>query len=359
MIFTIGEVLYDLIATELDVTLDKAEGFKKAPGGAPANAASCIATLFHSSGCGGKCYVASKVGDDEFGRGLIQTLKNAHVCTDFIELSADVRTMLVFVSRTMPRQMLFYDNPCAHKEYGTKDIAKALPTLNQCRVIHFGSVCLAPSPMAESHRTGVKSFREHNSRGIVSYDPNVRTSLWPVERHPEYRSIIFEFVPLAHIIKVADDEIAFLANVSELPKGGEAAFIDKFIREHLFVQSVRVVLLTKGDKGAELYVKTAGGIKHVIAVDRIPVDTVDVTGAGDAFIGSFLYGLERLDVTRQSLEEMSEVTVNKFSNLVKFSNITAALSTTKYGGIVGMPTIQEVEEVVKRMSLDVDMAHLK
>ena len=61
----------------------------------------------------------------------------------------------------------------------------------------------------------------------------------------------------------------------------------------------------------------------------ITVDSIDTTGAGDIFHGAFVYG---------TCEKMS------LENIIKLSNVTAALSTTKYGSSISIPTKKEVKE---------------
>ena len=63
------------------------------------------------------------------------------------------------------------------------------------------------------------------------------------------------------------------------------------------------------------------------------VTTVDTTGAGDVFRGGFIYAFLRGDAPGE---------------ILRFANAAAAISCTRLGAINGVPTLAEVEELVRR-----------
>jgi len=75
-VVTFGESLIDFVSTESGVSLVEAPAFVKAAGGAPANVAVGLARMGVSTGFMGK------VGDDDFGHFLAQTLaENRILCS--------------------------------------------------------------------------------------------------------------------------------------------------------------------------------------------------------------------------------------------------------------------------------------
>jgi sugar/nucleoside kinase (ribokinase family) len=74
-IICMGELLIDFVSTEAGLSLKQAPGFKKAPGGAPANVAVGLARL------GVKAAFMGKVGDDDFGHFLEEILQENGVDT--------------------------------------------------------------------------------------------------------------------------------------------------------------------------------------------------------------------------------------------------------------------------------------
>ena len=107
------------------------------------------------------------------------------------------------------------------------------------------------------------------------------------------RGTVLQFLPLSNILKISDEELEFLTGTADI----EAAL------SQLLVGDVQLVLYTCGSSGAHAYTRTA----HGFAPCR-KVRAVDTTGAGDGFIGSFLWQLERDGVT---LEQTGKAQQNK------------------------------------------------
>ena len=102
----------------------------------------------------------------------------------------------------------------------------------------------------------------------------------------------------------------------------------------LFAGDVQLVLYTCGSKGAYAYTRAA----HAFAPCQ-KVRAVDTTGAGDGFIGSFLWQLSRDDVTVDKLEKLS---CKKLEKYLDFSNRFCGLSVQKHGAIDSYPTLPEM-----------------
>ena len=99
---------------------------------------------------------------------------------------------------------------------------------------------------------------------------------------------------------------------------------------------IRDSIYTRGADGAECYTKKANAQSK-----GKKVKAVDTTGAGDAFIGSFLYQLYADGVTEADLPEL---TSDKMAVYLDFSNRYCAKSVQKAGAIASYPTMVEMEE---------------
>ena len=66
---------------------------------------------------------------------------------------------------------------------------------------------------------------------------------------------------------------------------------------------------------------------------------VDTTGAGDAFLGAFLSQYDGKDIRALKKEEIER--------MLYFSNIAAALNTTSFGAIDGLPSLKAVEAKIQ------------
>jgi fructokinase len=93
-----------------------------------------------------------------------------------------------------------------------------------------------------------------------------------------------------------------------------------------------IVLVTMGAEGAAYFCPSGSG-----TVKAIPVKTIDTTGAGDAFMGAMLHQLKG-----KTKEDIANITESELRSATEFANRAGALATTKHGGIMAMPTLEEI-----------------
>ena len=141
-VVALGELLIDFIT----VCADK-DGYPTMaahPGGAPAN---FLATL---SKLGAKTALLGKVGDDTFGKLLIQTLQNAEVCTDGLVVAQDFFTTLAFVTLDEKgnREFAFARKPGADTQITFDELDLSL--IDKAKVFHFGTLSLTNQPAREA-----------------------------------------------------------------------------------------------------------------------------------------------------------------------------------------------------------------
>jgi fructokinase len=91
-ILCIGEALIDMICTDKGKSLAAGHNFLKKPGGAPTNVAAAIAAL------GGEVELAAKVGNDPFGKQLIEVMQSFNVSTKWMYQDNHFFTTFAFVS---------------------------------------------------------------------------------------------------------------------------------------------------------------------------------------------------------------------------------------------------------------------
>lgn len=313
-VITIGEALIDFIPNQKGCELKSVSGFERVAGGAPSNVSAVVAKL------GGKSNFISKLGKDAFGDHIIEVLNNVNVNTDYVLRTDKANTGLAFVSLKEDgnRDFSFYRNPSADMLLEENEVKKEW--FEDCYCLHFCSVDLVESPMKAAHKKAIEYALE--SESIISFDPNVRLPLWDSEEL--CKNSILEFLPLAHIVKISDEELEFITGYDTMDKA----------KEVLFTGNVKLVIFTKGKDGAEAHTQD-----RVIKIPGNIVDVVDTTGAGDSFIGSFLFELLQDDVKIDKLDSISDERLKKY---LRFSNYYAAYSTTKKGAIGSYATLDEI-----------------
>ncbi|CAN6580456.1 unnamed protein product [Malus baccata var. baccata] len=309
MIVSFGEMLIDFVPTESGVSLAEAPGFLKAPGGAPANVAIAVARL------GGKAAFVGKLGDDEFGHMLAGILKQYGVTGEGISFDQGARTALAFVTLRADgeREFMFYRNPSADMLLKPDELNIEL--IKSAKVFHYGSISLIVEPCRSAHLKAMEVAKEAGA--LLSYDPNLREPLWPSRE--EAKKQILSIWDKADVIKVSDVELEFLTGS---PK------IDDANAMTLWRDSLKLLLVTLGEKGCRYYTKNFRGV-----VESFEVKAVDTTGAGDSFVGALLAKI----VDDHSILEDEK----RLREVLKFANACGAVTTTKKGAIPALPNESE------------------
>ncbi|HDQ73578.1 MAG TPA: fructokinase [Chloroflexi bacterium] len=320
-VIALGELLIDFVSTVSGVPLSEAPAFEKAPGGAPANVAAGLAKLGKSAGFMGK------VGDDAFGHFLAQTLRDAGVDTAALRFSAEARTALAFVSLRADgeREFMFYRHPSADMLYTPAEVDEAY--IRDGRIFHYGSISLIDDPVRGATLHAVETAREAGL--LISYDPNLRLNLWASAQAA--REGIMRGWPLAQVIKVSEEELAFLAGTDDFDEAVE----------QLWHPDLRLLIVTLGKAGCRYATADFAG-----QVGGFPVRAVDTTGAGDGFVAGLLKGLlEYAPVDMISIFDDGPSEAH-LRTLCRYANAVGALTTTRRGAIPALPAARQVDQFI-------------
>lgn len=300
-IWVLGDAVVDLIP-------DGEVHYLKCAGGAPANVAVGVARL------GVPSAFIGRVGKDPLGEFMQQTLRNENVNTDYMHLDPEHRTSTVVVGLDNgERSFTFMVNPSADQFLSVSD----LPAFNAGEWLHCCSIALINEPTRTATLTAMKNIRA--AGGKVSFDPNLRESLW--KSQAEMIDIVNQAVALADVLKFSEEELTLLTHTDSLEKAFEK--ITALYPEKL-------IIITMGKDGALF---NLNGHKEVVAGK--PLQPVDTTGAGDAFVGGLLAGLS-LNSNWQELDVLKQV--------IRQANACGALATTAKGAMSALPNQQQLKE---------------
>jgi fructokinase len=287
-ILCIGEALIDMICTDKGMALSDGNHFLKKAGGAPMNVAAAIAAM------GGKVSVAAKVGDDPFGKHLIEVLNDFNVDTKNIIASPDHFTTFAFVSLMEHGERDFYFNRGADGMLNDQEVGAI--DISQYSIAHFGSAtAFLPGPLQIAYRN---LLQKSKTEGLfISFDPNYRHLLFGNDQK-NFIENSWNFIQESDFIKLSDEEAMMITATSSV----EAAM------DTLFIRSPAVIAITLGSKGTLLGCKG-----EMQVVPSIPITPVDTTGAGDAFVGAVLFQLSQYKTEEiRMLDESKWITI--FSN---------------------------------------------
>lgn len=302
-VFTTGEMLIDFSPV-------KAEGYKGAifpnPGGAPSNVAVQLARLGVSAGFIGK------VGNDSFGRDLRRCLEENQVDTHNLVDDDEFRTTLAFVhlDENGDRSFTFYRNPGADTQLRPEEVD--MDSLQDCRVLHFGSLSLTTEPGKSTTLELVKKARDMGK--LISYDPNWRPVLWPSEEAGVAGMALG--LPLCHLLKISEEELALLTGTESIPEGVKK----------LHDLGITLIMVTLGPDGCVSSFK--GQLCHHATFDTKVVDT---TGSGDSFWGAFLSQLLQNGI--DAPDKLAQMEPAQLGEFCRFANAAGSICATKPGGI--------------------------
>ncbi|EAA7555594.1 aminoimidazole riboside kinase [Salmonella enterica] len=298
-IWVLGDAVVDLLPGEEGRLL-------QCPGGAPANVAVGIARL------GGKSAFIGRVGDDPFGRFMQKTLAKEQVDIQWMRRDPLHRTSTVVVDldEQGERSFTFMVQPSADLFLTLDD----LPTFQAGEWLHVCSIALSAEPCRSATFQAMETIRK--SGGFVSFDPNIRADLW--RDKDELRGCLEQALHNADVVKLSVEELEFLAGTRQV-KEGLTVLMDNC--------PASLVLVTQGKEGVMVWHE--GVVTHYPAV---PVECVDTTGAGDAFVAGLLYGLA----------SSGSVANNDLASILGIAQRCGALATTAKGAMTALPYLHEL-----------------
>ena len=309
-ILVVGSFMMDLVATA-DRAPDLGEtvigtGFRTAPGGKGANQAVQAARL------GADTHMAGCVGNDSFGKEMIQALKTAGVDISHVKISdahpsgvghIEVQTGALGVqNRIIVAPGANYDLKPADldwlkKEIKSYDIVIMQLELEMTTIEYVASL---------AHAAGVP----------VMLNPA------PAAPLPD------KLLSCVTFLSPNETEAALLSGVKIDAGGRLSEDTLKRAAEVLMKKGVPNVMITLGDQGAANCTKE--GVKRVPCVKMTEVK--DPTAAGDSFVGAFCAGY----AAGLSIAEAMTLAVH-----------AAAITVCGFGAIPSLPTLAQVESLLK------------
>ena len=255
----------------------------------------------------------TRLGADAFGESFRALWAEEGVDARAVETDPEAHTGIYFVTHDAGGHRFSYFRAGSAASRMSPE-RLPLDTIAGARILHVSGISQAISASAaDAVFAAIEAAR---SAGVkVSYDTNLRTSLWPLARA---RAVIHAAVARCHIALPGLDDARQLTGLED-PEAIVAFYL---------ALGPEVVALTLGARGT--IVATPTERRHIVGR---PVTTVDATAAGDTFDGAFL----------------AEIAAGSgpFA-AARYANAAAALSTQGYGAVAPMPRRPEVEAFLAR-----------
>ncbi len=272
------------------------------PGGKGANQAVAVARL----GC--NCAMIGRVGDDQFGRVLLDGLVSEGIdCQGIrqtpgtpsgvavITVDSSGENAIIVASganfRLTPDDVYEWENLFVEADVLVMQLELPLPTI----------------------RAALNLARRHNCKTILDPAPA------PAELPDDLYNV--------DIISPNVSEAEVLTGMNFLEER-----IDKIVALDLIAKGAKAALLKLGPRGAMAVVSDA----HFYRIPAYKVKVIDSTGAGDAFTAAVAVATAR----DQDMHAAA-----------KFANAAGALACTKIGAQSAMPTAEEVHNLMSRQEI--------
>ena len=301
----VGELNVDLILNKIDgfpeIGKEKlAEEMTLTLGSSSAIFASNLSAL------GAKVAFVGKIGHDQFGELVLQSLENKGVSTEFIIQDKTLNTgATIVLNYDEDRAMLTH--PGAMNHLTIKDITPEI--LKTARHLHFSSYYLQPGIREDVDQL----FKMAKENGLTTsfdmqWDPKEKWQL-PVQK----------ILPFVDVFLPNRQELIYLTGQINLKEA------IKKLRDN-----ANTVVVKMGNEGSFLFDTKAKLEKTLPAYKNEQV--VDAIGAGDSFNAGFIFKF----IQGAPLEECQ-----------RFGNLCGAINTTAAGGTSAFQNYEQIMKIAR------------
>lgn len=306
-ILVIGSFMMDLVAKTSRAPREGETiigySFSQFTGGKGANQAVASARL------GAEVSILGKVGIDSFGDEQIKSLNLSHVNTQYILRDDRASTGVGFITLEADGKNRIIIIPGANMLLGPDDIINKEDLIKKSNFL----ILQLEIPLETVYKS-IDIAYKYNRTIILNPAPSAKID-------NEYLKKVTYFIP-------NEVEVKDFTGIDVMDRASA-----KLAAKKLLKLGCQNVLITLGDKG--VYFLNTNNEEHF--VKGIEVNAVDTTAAGDAFIGAFVFALQR------GLGHL---------DCLKFANASAALSVTRMGAQPSLPNLDEVKKFMKDKEAD-------
>ena len=262
-LLSVGELLVDIIGTDIQESILHTTTFERFQGGSPANMAANMARLGMSTA------LVSCVGNDNLGIFLKDEVAKTGIDISHIAIDEKQPTSVVIVSRTQGTPD-FIAYRTADRMIQSHHIPDSL--LIESSIFHTTCFALSQEPAQSAIVDAAK--RANNLGCRVSLDANYAIQIWP-DRKQAWETIS-AYCSHNGLVKLSEDDAERIYGYKVL---------EEQVIKDFHAMGADLVCFTKGADGSTISYEK--GSKRIYLGVK-PIEVIDATGAGDAFWAGFL-----------------------------------------------------------------------
>lgn len=271
--------------------------FSTAEGGKGANQAVAAARL------GARVTMVGCVGDDAHGRHLLSALQADGISTDFVRVAGNSHTGVALITVSADGENSIVVSSGANHALSPTDVESA-----EAAIADADMLLLQLEIPLEVVATAVEIAHRHKIPVLLNPAPATQLS-------PTILDAVDYLIPNESETTLLTEHT--ITDIDSMRRAAKA----------LRTMGVGTVILTLGSRGAFFLDE-----KSSMIVPAFPVDPVDTTAAGDAFIGAFA-------VARAQGESLE--------NAMRFAAAAGAVAVTGFGAQASLPTLAAVKRMMK------------
>lgn len=301
-LLSVGRVGADLYSNDVGAPLAEVDSFNFFVGGTPANVAVGAQRL------GVRSALASRIGDDGIGEGILRFLRQEGVQTDGVVRDPKRRSGLVLLGVQPPDQfpLVFYRDRPADEALSPSDLDSL--DLSALQAVFVAGTNLLRRPTHATTLSAIEIARQQSAYVVLDLDH--RASLW--SRPGEFEVLVRSIVERSHVVMGTAGEVD--------AAGGQERLLD-LLRPH-----AGVLVIKRGAEGCEVFAEGTSTI-----VPPFAVEVLNLFGSGDAFAAGYIAGL------LQGLDPIE---------CARRGNAAGAHVATRHACANDMPTTTELEEIL-------------
>lgn len=277
--------------------------FNTYPGGKGANQAVAASRL------GGHVSMIGCVGDDSFGRELVENLTKEGVDTSHVFVQPNVSSGVALIQVDDQAQNSIAVASGANFRLSSEYVEKAIQAIEKIDV-----VVLQLETTLETIYTAARVANQRGAKVILNPAPA--------------QVLENDLLQLVDYLIPNEYEIATMTGfqIQNITDTDQAA-------QQLLSKGVKNLIVTLGNKGSVIFEVNTN---NSVDIPAWKVQAVDTTAAGDCFIGAFAVGLSK----EKSVKDAAA-----------FASAAAAISVTRVGAQPSLPTCDEVNQFMIERNL--------